>query len=138
MRWPVFAILAYLMLVLQEGLRTLWSIQGTSPSLLLILLVYVGLWAPPMTAAWAALALGLLIDLTTPVKTLNHLQDVTLIGPACLGYLAGAYVTVRGGPECPVFSSEDSPGSLDRPRSTRCRTARDSLPPSRRAEAHRH
>ncbi len=95
MRWPVFAILAYLFLVLEEGLRTLVAIGYTSPSLLLILAVFVGLWAPSRAAAWAGLALGLLIDLSHPVRLAGQAFDFALIGPACLGYFAAVYVTLQ-------------------------------------------
>ncbi len=93
MRWPVFAFLAFLLLVLQEGLGTLWSVGGHSPSLLMVLMVFVSLWAPSLTGAYAALALGLLTDLSQPVYPAGQATDVALIGPACLGYLTGAYVT---------------------------------------------
>lgn len=94
MRWPVFAIFAYLMLTLEQSLRTLWASNYTCPSFLLILMVFISSWAPAMTAVWAALILGLLVDLSSPVLPANHAHDVVLIGPAALGYLTGAYVTI--------------------------------------------
>ncbi len=95
MVWPVFAIFAFSFLLLESGLRTLLAIGYTSPSLMLILLVYISLWAPTTIAVWAALTLGLLVDLTTPVQVAHQAGDVSLIGPACLGYVAGSYVTVQ-------------------------------------------
>lgn len=95
MRWPVFAILAYLLLVVQEGCRTLLTIGNTTPSLLWILAVFVALWAPPRTVAGAGLILGLLADLIHPLPVSGHVSDVALIGPACLGYLTGTYVAVQ-------------------------------------------
>ena len=94
MRWPVFAIFAYLMLTLEQSLRTLWASSYTCPSFLLILMVFISSWAPAMTAVWAAMILGLLVDLSSPVLPANHATDVVLIGPAALGYLTGAYVTI--------------------------------------------
>ena len=95
MRWPVFAIMGYLLLVLDTGLSTLLAVNGISPSLTLILLAFVALWANPMAAAWAALALGLAVDLNTPIQTAHLATDAVLIGPAALAYLTGAYVTVQ-------------------------------------------
>jgi len=95
MRWPVFSIFAFLFLVLDDGLRTLWAIGYTSPCFLLILMVYVSLWTPPTTGGWAAIILGLLVDLQTPVYPVGQAVDVVLIGPTGIAYLIGAYVTVQ-------------------------------------------
>jgi len=95
MHWPVFAIFTFLLLILEDGLRTLISIGYTSPSLLLILLVFIALWASPAIGGWAAVILGLLTDLTTPVYAIGEVHDVALIGPCCLGYLTGAIVIVQ-------------------------------------------
>lgn len=92
MRWPVFAIFVLTFLVLEDGLRTLLAIGYTTPSLLLILMVFVGLWAPSTTAGWAAVILGFLTDLCTPIYDVELVHDVALFGPACLGYLFGTYV----------------------------------------------
>lgn len=98
MRWPVFAFFAFVFLVVDDGLRTLFAIGYTRPSFLLILMVYVALWAPSSVGGWAAIILGLLTDLTSPIYGVGQTNDVALIGPASLGYLTGAYVTyqVRG------------------------------------------
>jgi hypothetical protein len=60
----------------------------------LILLVFVAVRAPRSAVAWAALVLGFLIDLK-PLPMPNELADVALIGPGCLGYLAGGFVVVH-------------------------------------------
>ena len=49
MRWSVFFVFAYLLLALETGLDKLLAYGTTTPSLLLILAVFVGLSAPPMT-----------------------------------------------------------------------------------------
>lgn len=95
MRWPVFALFAYVLLVLEHGLRTLFVIGHTSPSFLLILAVFIGLWAPPMTAAWAAMALGILADLGSPLQPAGQSLDVALIGPIALGFVTASYVAVQ-------------------------------------------
>ena len=94
MNWITFAIAAYLCLTLQIGLRDLWAIGPAAPSLVLILGVYVGLTAPGITVGWAMLVLGLLIDASTPWIGLEQ-QSVSLLGPAAVGYLVGAYAVVQ-------------------------------------------
>jgi len=97
MRWVTFAITAYLLLALETGLRTLWSVPwawDASPSLLLILLVYLGLWAPPWKVAWAAVILGLLGDLY-PRAVAGAQPDIAVLGPTALGFAVGAYVLLQ-------------------------------------------
>lgn len=96
MRWTVFFIFAYLTLLMQVGTEKLlaYGEYGVTPSLLLILAVYIGMSAPPMTAAWAFLLLGLLGDLTRHYPTGDD-QVMWLIGPCTLGMLAGAGVIVQ-------------------------------------------
>lgn len=93
MNWLVFAIVAYVLLVLQVGLRTLLGLpgpEGVAPSFTLILLVYVGLMAPPRTAMWAALVLGVLVDAVQ-----GPMHGVQVLGPTALGYVAGAVVILQ-------------------------------------------
>ena len=94
MRWSVFAIMVYLAVGLQEGLRTLLVIGYTSPSFLLILLVFIAVHAPRSTVAWSAMILGILVDLK-PVPLTDQYADVAVIGPGCLGYLAGGLVVIH-------------------------------------------
>ncbi len=97
MRWIVFAILVYVTLALQEGLRTLLYVEAggvlVSPSFALVLAVFVGLWAQPWVAVWAWLILGVLSDLE-PLAVRGG-GSVVLVGPMSLGFLAGAYVTLQ-------------------------------------------
>jgi len=90
--WLIFALTTYVLLGLQVGLRPLLMIDvagGVFPSFLLILMVFLGLSAAPMTVAWAALILGCLIDLMPTTG------DVAILGPAALGYLVGSYAVVQ-------------------------------------------
>jgi len=91
MRWSVFILTAYVALLLQAGLGNLlaYGDSAVTPSFLLILGVFIGMWAPPQTVAWAMLILGLLTDLTHAYP-IGDTQMVWLIGPASLGYLLGA------------------------------------------------
>lgn len=93
MRWLIFTIAAFVAYVLETGLRNLLAIPdeaGAAPSFLLILAAFIGLMAPSPTVAWAALVLGLLTDLKTPLTS-----DGVLIGPAAVGFLAGGYALVQ-------------------------------------------
>lgn len=89
MNWLIFALASYLFLVLQTSLGSLLTIDHASPDFMLILLVFVGLCAPSRVLAWTALIIGLLVDLQPGPLA------VPIIGPAVLGYLAGAYVLVQ-------------------------------------------
>jgi hypothetical protein len=92
MRWYVFAIAAYLALALQTALRT--SLGPMCPDLPLILLVFVGLGASAGSASWAALAMGLALDLTQPVMIAGRMEDLVLIGPHALGCLACVWLVL--------------------------------------------
>ncbi|MEE9405492.1 MAG: rod shape-determining protein MreD [Algisphaera sp.] len=87
----VFTATAYLAYALQGGLAPLWTYRNTTPNLLLILLVFVGLNAPRHLALVAALVLGLLMDLRP-----SPLADgAVLLGPHALGFLAAGYATLQ-------------------------------------------
>lgn len=92
MRWPVLFIFAYFALALQQGLATLLQVRGTTPDLILLLVVFVAISAQPRVLAWAALALGVLVDLSTPLQPTGYATDLVLVGPGALGYLAAGYV----------------------------------------------
>lgn len=103
MRWITYIIFALAALILETGLRNFWALpdpQGHAPSLTLILLIFLGLRTPAMTLAWAALALGILVDLQPPA--LWHFSQspeaAPIVGPAALGYLAGAYACLQARP----------------------------------------
>lgn len=95
MKWPVPLLLAYLLLALEAPLREAVRIgaPGASPSLVFPLIVFIALLAPAGAALWAALLIGLAIDLTT----LRGASAVVVAGPHALAYLAAAYlvITVR-------------------------------------------
>lgn len=110
MRWFVFAGFVFVILAMQQGFASLLEIRGVRPNLLLIVAAYIALAAPPATARWAAMMLGLLVDLTEPyfvAAGASH-AGVVLIGPAALGFLAGAVVVV----ELRGLMFRDSPVSL--------------------------
>lgn len=89
MNWFLFAILAYLGFALQLVLTPAWPMQGHEPMVLLVLLVFIGLQAPPMAVAWSALVLGVCTDI------LCEDMEVGLIGPWAIGFLVAGYVVVQ-------------------------------------------
>lgn len=93
MRWPIFAIAAYLALVLQTGFKGMVHLGGVTPSLLLILLVYVGLSAPPLAVLWAGAVLGLLYDLSAAVPATG--VPLYVVGAGVLGFMVGGYATLQ-------------------------------------------
>ncbi len=93
MRWPIFAILTYLTLVLETGLKGMLHIGGATPSLLLILLVYAGISAPPLTVLWAAALLGLLHDLSAAAPGTG--APLHIVGPGVLGFMLAGYTTLQ-------------------------------------------
>ncbi len=96
MRWIVFIIFAYVLMALEAGLSSAWRIGLSTPHLLLILLVFLGLYAAPMPLAWAALLLGALVDLSPPFwPVATGVWDVAILGPSILAYLAGAYACLQ-------------------------------------------
>lgn len=97
MNWPVFAILAYLLLGLERGLRDALAIGPVQPSFLLALGAFIALSAQPMHAVWACLVLGLAIDLTGGWPMLAGPAQ-PLIGPYALGgvLMAQVILTLRG------------------------------------------
>ena len=91
MNWLVFAGFAYVSVALQSGLTPVWTVAGTTPNLLLILAVFVGVSAGRTTVLWACLVLGLLLDLLpAPLSG----QGVVL-GPQAVGYLVGGYAVLQ-------------------------------------------
>lgn len=97
MNWPVFAILAYLLLGLERGLRDALAIGPVQPSFLLALGAFIALSAPPMHAVWACLVLGLTLDLTGGWPMLAG-PGQPIIGPYALGgvLMAQVILTLRG------------------------------------------
>lgn len=98
MNWAVFAIASWLLFGAELGMRIALGPSWMAPSFVLPLLVFVGLFAQPVTVYWAALALGLVTDLTNLVEAGDGGGRLFIVGPYALGYLvAGQLVlTLRG------------------------------------------
>jgi hypothetical protein len=98
MRWLILLLMAYVFVVLEQGLSLVFDQPGKynfAPGMLLILLVYVGMFAPPMMVLWTGIILGLLHDLSHPVKLTGELADAAIMGPAALAYLLGAVAMLQ-------------------------------------------
>lgn len=92
MNWVVFLLVAWVTMGLELGLRP--SIQlgdsGMAPSFALILVAYLALAAPRQAALWAAMFIGVLLDLTSERLASSGLGTLTIVGPAALGCMLGA------------------------------------------------
>lgn len=98
MRWTVFAFFAYVFLAFDMGLRPMLEIgsgeRGVAPSFLLILMVWVAMMGPGHAVRWAALILGLLLDLGSTYATSGGGVAV-VAGPHALGFVLGAALAVQ-------------------------------------------
>ncbi|MEM9253416.1 MAG: rod shape-determining protein MreD [Planctomycetota bacterium] len=95
MNWAVFAVALWVALALERGLAPLLAIPdattGVSPSFVLVLVVWIALQAPSLTALWAAIAAGLVLD----ALGTHYDGRGGLLGPHALGYALGAYAVLQ-------------------------------------------
>lgn len=98
MRWTIFAFFAYVFLALDMGLTPMLEIgsgeRGVAPCFLLILMVYIASMGPSHAVRWAALILGLILDLSASHATSDG-RAATVVGPYALGFVLGAALTVQ-------------------------------------------
>lgn len=98
MNWLLFAIVAWVLFGLDLGLAPQLApgMGQVRPSFVIPLLVYVAMHAPPRSALWAALVLGVLTDLAN--LTVTHAattgDTIAVLGPSALGYLLAAQLVV--------------------------------------------
>jgi len=93
-RWSVFAIVSFIVIVLQLSVRevlTLHSIGAISPDLVACLATFIALFAPRTTVLWACWLLGLAMDLAPAARSMNW----HLVGPNALGYVFGGYLVLH-------------------------------------------
>ncbi|MFW5653981.1 MAG: hypothetical protein ACOC0P_08030 [Planctomycetota bacterium] len=95
MTWPTFAFFLYFLLAFEVGLRDSLAIgtMGIAPSFMLVYMVFIASNARAWTAVWAALTLGLLVDLTSIYVVGGDVRVV--VGPYAIGYVAGALITIE-------------------------------------------
>jgi len=84
----LFAVLAWVALGLETGLRPAFAVGDgrISPSLVLPVAVYIALFATPLAATWGCLILGVLLDLTS---------GRAVVGPYALAYLLLAQTVIQ-------------------------------------------
>lgn len=94
MRWSVFAIAAFITVVLQLSVGqalTLHSIGPITPDLVACLATFLALFAQRSHALWACWTLGLIVDLAPAAGDMQW----HLIGPNALGYVFGGYLVLQ-------------------------------------------
>lgn len=94
MRWTVFLVAGFVVIVLQLSLRevlTLHSVGEVKPDLVACLATFIALFAQRGAALWACWLLGLAMDLA-PSKGETEWH---LIGPNALGYVFGGYLVLQ-------------------------------------------
>lgn len=94
MSWGVFIIIAWVALGCEWGLRDALALGSTpiAPSFVLVLAVFVSMWAPAAQALTACLALGLALDLLAQVPAGEGMR--TVVGPHALGLLLTGYTII--------------------------------------------
>ncbi|MFU8827944.1 MAG: hypothetical protein ACNA8P_00760 [Phycisphaerales bacterium] len=99
MNWIVFAIFAWIAMAFETGFRDALQLGSTpiSPSIAMILVAFVALWAPIRHALPAAIIVGLLLDFNDLIRTPSG-EHIVVIGRHALGCLLASYtvVTMRG------------------------------------------
>ena len=90
MKWLVAVVVIWVTFGLELGLRDALRLGSgdIGPSFVAVLATYIALHAPPKTAQWAALVLGLLADLTWQLERAGGGAAYT-IGPTALGLWLG-------------------------------------------------
>ncbi|MFA6044438.1 MAG: hypothetical protein WC718_05590 [Phycisphaerales bacterium] len=100
MRGVTFALLAWIFLGLELGLKSPLGFgpSGVAPSFMFVLLTYIAMAATPKQTAWAAIILGVLMDLTNPFTLHGKIQPAVVVGPYALSFLLGSQLvlTLRG------------------------------------------
>lgn len=95
MNWFSFAIAAWISFGLEVGVRDMFSLRPWSPapSFVVALLVFIAMHASQRAVLWAALILGVLVDLTGSI-TLQTGGSAVLLGPNAIGFLLGAQIVL--------------------------------------------
>lgn len=97
MNWLAFAIAAWVACGFEYGLRDAFRLGETpvAPSFLLILAVFVCLWASPGAVLSACLIIGMLMDFIFLQQIQGTEQWLTILGPHALGLLLGGYAVLN-------------------------------------------
>ena len=99
MNWFVFAIIAWIGFGLELALTPVLDAgsSGVHPSMIIPLMAFIALYAPRKQALWAAIFLGILMDLLAPMPRIDG-GSVVVVGPYALGYLLATHfiLAIRG------------------------------------------
>jgi len=99
MNWFVFAIVAWIAFGLELAFLPILDAGsgGVHPSMIIPLMSFVVLYAPHKQALWAAIVLGIMMDLLSPLPMASG-GSAILVGPHALGYLLSAHfiLAIRG------------------------------------------
>lgn len=92
MNWIVFGLISWIFLGLELGLRDVLQLGPTpiAPSFMFVLVAFIAVSATPSASVWAAIVLGLLVDLTNATPYREAAGAITIVGPHALGYLLAA------------------------------------------------
>lgn len=88
MNWLLFLLVGLVLVVLDASFMQVLRLGEVWPQATPGLVAFVALWAARPAVPWAAVALGLLQDLSNPVVLADD-QVVRILGPSALGWLFG-------------------------------------------------
>jgi cell shape-determining protein MreD len=91
----VYIIAVFVALVFDTALSEALSIDSGGwdirPTAMPAVAVFVALSAPRLTALWACMVLGLLVDLNNSISLEGGTDNIHLVGPFALGYVFSGY-----------------------------------------------
>ena len=96
MNWIALGLLAWVFLGLEKGVADALELGGTgiAPSFVFGLLTFVAMSAPPGRALWAAVGLGVAMDLLFSIALDDGAPPVYLAGPHALSYVLGTQLVL--------------------------------------------
>lgn len=91
-----FALATLVFFALELGLKDVLQLgpRPIAPSFVLPLAIFVAMWAQPLPALWAALILGVLVDLTWTIPRTDG-GVATILGPHAMGYLLMGWLVLN-------------------------------------------
>ena len=93
MNWVAFALVLWVTMGLELGLRNLLALGDSSiaPRFALVLLVFVCLHAPPGALMLASIVIGVLLDVVSVTPASETSSPMVIVGPYALGCMLSAY-----------------------------------------------
>ena len=93
MRWSIFIVMAAIALTMDQAFFHVLAVGNIFPGICGTLVVFVALFAPRLTALWAAMIVGLMLDLGTASSTTEGVA-FHVLGPHALGLVLGVYLVL--------------------------------------------